>query len=83
VDYPGYLVAREFYAPDDSKNLPIHQEPDLRTAIHWAPNIQLAKDKPTHLSFYAVDSSTTYEVRVEGITENGFPVFKVMELKVE
>ena len=83
VDHPGYLAAREFYRPDYGKNLPIHQESDLRTAIHWAPNIQLAKDKPTHLSFYAADIPTTYEVRVEGITEKGLPVFKVMELKVE
>ncbi len=83
VDHPGYLAAREFYAPDYATNLPIHQEPDLRTAIHWAPNIQLTKDKPTNLSFYAADTPTTYEVRVEGITENGLPVFKVIELKVE
>ncbi|GEM_PF-2236131 len=83
VDHPGYINARAFYAPDYSKNLPIHQAPDLRTAIHWAPNIQLTKDEPTQLSFYAADTPTTYEVRVEGVTEDGQIIFKTMNLAVE
>ena len=65
------------------KNLPIHHIPDLRTAIHWVPNIQVTKDQPTELSFYAADTPTTYELRVEGITTDGQPIFEVMSLEVE
>ena len=83
VDHPGYLKAREFYAPDYSQSLPIHQAPDLRTAIHWAPTIELTKDQPAKLSFYAADTPTTYEIRVEGLTADGKPIFKTMHLEVE
>ncbi len=83
VDHPGYINAREFYAPDYSKNLPIHQAPDLRTAIHWMPNIQLEKGATTKLSFYAADTPTTYEVRIEGVTADGQTIFETMNLAVE
>ncbi len=83
LDHPGYVKAREFYAPDYSKNLSIHQKNDLRTAIHWAPNIQVTKDQPTQLSFYAADTPSIYEVHVEGVTTDGQPIFEVMNLEVE
>lgn len=82
-DHPGYARAREFYAPDYSSSLPIHQAPDLRTAIHWAPTITLTKGESQSLSFYAADTPTTYEVRVEGVTDTGIPIFKQLALKIK
>lgn len=82
VDHPGYLKARTFYAPNYAQDLPIHQAPDLRTAIHWVPNIQLVENQPTKVSFYTADTPTTYEIRVEGITTDGVPIFKTVNLEV-
>ena len=81
-DHPGYAEARTFYAPDYSKKLPIHEEPDLRTAIHWKPNLQLKKEKSTSVSFYTADTPTTYEIRLEGITNTGIPIFETATLLV-
>jgi len=83
LDHSGYQNAREFYAPDYAKNLPIHQESDLRTAIHWAPNVKISRNQSTKLSFYAADTPTIYEVRVQGLTEHGMPISKIIEVRVE
>ena len=56
---------------------------DERTAIHWEPNLSIKQNQPTQLSFYAADTPTTYEVRVEGVTTKGKPIFKTMTLDVE
>ena len=69
-------------AVGDTK-LPIHQKSDLRTAIYWKPNIIFNENGEAYLSFYAADTPTTYEVRVEGITVSGIPVSMVYEIEVK
>ncbi|MEM1122196.1 MAG: hypothetical protein AAGJ18_17250, partial [Bacteroidota bacterium] len=82
-DHPGYAQARKFYAPDYSKSLPIHEAPDLRTAIHWAPNLTIEKGQVEKVSFYAADTPTTYEVRLEGVTDKGQPIVETIEVVVQ
>ena len=81
-NHPGYSKSREFYKPDYSKKLPIHQEPDLRTAIHWLPNFELTKGQASIFSFYAADTPSTYNVRIEGITNTGKPIFHEQQLTI-
>ena len=81
--HPGYEAAREFYAPNYAEQLDSHKAADLRTAIHWEPTIYLTKNTPTTISFYAADSPTTYEIRLEGVTNTGIPISKQTFLMVE
>ncbi len=83
ITHPGYHQARTFYAPNYSQTLPIHEKPDLRTAIHWQPNLTFDATGNALLEFYTADSPATYEVRIEGITEDGRPIFMRKDFFVE
>lgn len=72
--HPAYHQAREFAAPNYGVPNAFPERADLRTAIHWEPNLQLEENGKTILSFYTADNPSTYEVRVEGVLEDGTPV---------
>ena len=75
ITHPGYHQARQFYAPNYSKTLPKHEKPDLRTAIHWQPNLTFDATGNALLEFYTADAPAIYEIRIEGMTEDGRPIF--------
>jgi len=81
--HPGYASAPAFSTPNYSTKLPIHQKPDLRTAIYWEPNLSFNDKGEAYLSFYAADTPTTYQVRVEGMTASGMPISTVYEVEVK
>lgn len=83
ITHPGYHQARSFYAPNYRQTLPNHEKPDLRTAIHWQPNLTFDTTGNALLEFYTADSPTTYEVRIEGMTKDGRPVFIHQDFFVE
>jgi len=67
----GYYEAREFYAPNYETT---NNKPDLRTTIHWEPNIITNDQGEATLTFYNADPKTKIRLVVEGITENGLPI---------
>jgi hypothetical protein len=81
--HPAYDEAREFYAPDYENEAIPESKPDLRTAIHWEPNLMLDKNGKGTLKFFSADGSSTYQVRVEGISENGVPIFKTYSIDIK
>ena len=72
IQLPGIYNAREFYSLDYSKKSISHQQPNLKTTLYWEPMIRIGK-KPKQLSFYTGDKGGSYLVKVEGITDSGFP----------
>ena len=44
---------------------------DLRTTIHWAPNIVTGEDGTTAFEFYTAETPGTYRIVVEGLDVNG------------
>jgi hypothetical protein len=66
----GFYKAREFYAPryDYIDN---RTRPDLRSTIHWLPEITTDKDGNASFDFYNADSIGQYQVIIEGITNDG------------
>jgi hypothetical protein len=71
----GIQKPAEFYAP--KYDTPAgNQKPDLRTTIHWAPNITTNEEGKASFSFYTADTPSTYTVVIEGITEDGKIVYK-------
>lgn len=68
----GFYQARVFYAPkyDDPKtNVAIA---DLRSTIHWVPNLVTNKEGNASFEYYNAGSKGTYRVVVEGINDEGY-----------
>lgn len=65
---PVYMP-RDFYRPRYMvKN---NATPDLRSTIHWEPNLVTDEKGKANLSFYAADRPGTYTVTVEGTDMQG------------
>src|SRR5690606_24133401 len=64
----GYYAVREFYAPDYSAPVDsLAGMKDLRTTIHWAPNIVTDDVGAASFEFYTAETPGTYRIVVEGL----------------
>ena len=71
----GFQKPAEFYAPKyDQPNQNI--KPDLRTTIHWQPNLTTNEEGKASFKFYTADTPSTYTVVIEGVTDDGKVVYK-------
>jgi hypothetical protein len=70
----GYYQHRTFYSPKYDVKKPEYEKPDLRTTIHWEPNVVTDEDGNATISFYNADSKTIIKVDAEGIAEPGIPL---------
>jgi hypothetical protein len=80
--HPGFYPGRVFPAPNYGLEKADDSRPDLRTTIHWKPNVRVETGEKTIIRFYAADAATTYDVIVEGITDVGEPVYERVTLRV-
>ncbi|MFZ1807608.1 MAG: TonB-dependent receptor plug domain-containing protein, partial [Cyclobacteriaceae bacterium] len=69
----GYQKAEPFPAPSYGKTK-ITPTNDVRTTIHWEPNITTDRDGNAQVSFYSADLEGVYRVVVEGLAIDGRPV---------
>jgi TonB-dependent SusC/RagA subfamily outer membrane receptor len=68
----GYQQPVEFYAPKyDTPEKRKAQTPDLRTTIHWQPDVRTDSLGAASFDFYTADESTSYTIIVEGLAKNG------------
>ena len=82
VEPLGYQKRVEFYSPRyDTPETIRNFTPDLRTTIHWQPNILTDSDGIASFNFYTSDSETSYSVIIEGVTSDGKIIHK--EGKIE
>ncbi|WP_298764566.1 hypothetical protein [uncultured Polaribacter sp.] len=79
----GFYTAKEFYAPDHINGIEEQTKPDVRTTLHWAPNIIVMKDKPVEISFFTSDIKSEYIIEIEGISVTGKPIYKTSKFFVE
>ncbi len=78
----GLQKPAEFYAP--KYDTPAQNtKPDLRTTIHWQPNITTNEEGKARFSFYTADMPSTYTVVIEGMTKDGKIVYKRDQIVVE
>lgn len=72
ITIPGLTPQREFYAPKYSHDdINDWNTPDMRSVVHWAPNITTNRKGKAQVEFYNGDNVGDMLVVVEGITENG------------
>ena len=68
----GYQNPVEFYAPKyDTPEKRRSQNPDLRTTIHWEPDVRTDSLGIASFEFFTADESTSYTVVIEGLANNG------------
>jgi hypothetical protein len=79
----GYYQARTFYKPRYDIKKPEYEKPDLRTTIHWEPNVVTDEEGNATISFFNTDSKTIIKVDVEGIAEPGIPLAGKMSFYVK
>jgi hypothetical protein len=78
----GFSKTREFYAPRYTASNIDQEKPDLRTTIHWEPNLQTGADGKAEVTFYTADRATTYRAVLEGITPDGLPGSQIFTFDV-
>jgi hypothetical protein len=73
---------KQFYRPryplKDNKNFGT----DIRSTVHWEPNIITKKDGTSTVSFYAADKPTHYTVILEGTDLNGRVGYQTQKITV-
>ncbi|MCP6374053.1 hypothetical protein NL455_29670, partial [Klebsiella pneumoniae] len=49
------------------------QKPDFRPLIYWNPSVTTNAEGKAQVTFYNADNTGTYEVKIEGISDEGIP----------
>ncbi len=80
---PGFYTAQEFYAPDYSKESTNFNNQDIRSTLHWEPEINTSTSGTSSFSFYTSDIKGPYTIQIEGITYDGVPFYKTANFTVE
>jgi len=73
----GYQKPVEFYATKyDTPEKRNSQVADLRTTIHWQPDVRTDSLGIAKFDFYSADSESSYTVIIEGVTIDGKLIHK-------
>jgi hypothetical protein len=73
----AFTLPQQFYRPKYTvKNKNTAVGLDLRSTIHWEPDVMTDKDGKATVSFYSADKPSTYSVIIEGTDLNGQLGFK-------
>jgi len=79
ISKSGYAQARVFYAPKfEAGNV----KSDLRTTIHWEPNVTTNDNGEASITYYNADPKTSIRIAIEGISDNGIPLAGVHTYQV-
>jgi len=80
---PVYSPTMEFYAPRyESPEEVASTRPDLRTLIHWAPELKTSDSGTVETSYYHSDAVGETIVVVEALSPNGEIGYKEMKYEV-
>jgi hypothetical protein len=59
------------------------ERPDLRSALFWKPDVTTDASGKSKIVFYTSDISSTFKIVMEGISEEGLPLYSEKEFVVE
>ena len=81
---PIYSPSREFYTPKyEQLTAQDWIKPDLRTLVHWQPQINTDENGKADINFYNGDITGNVMVIIEAISSNGNIGYKELVYKVE
>ncbi|WP_256011715.1 hypothetical protein [Desertivirga xinjiangensis] len=67
----AFSLSKEFYRPRYTVKGGTASEPDLRSTIHWEPNIITDEQGKASVSFFAADQPGRYTIILQGSDMNG------------
>ena len=67
---PPLIKQKQYYRPDYSNKEVQARIPDYRIQLFWEPNVQFSGGSYS-TTFYTSDVSGTYEISIEGFSEEG------------
>ena len=72
MEYKGYSITKQFYAPDYSLKDIKFPESDSRTTLYWNPDLITDNEtKSLKINFYNNDFSKKFKVVLEGFDAAG------------
>ncbi|MDR3308426.1 MAG: hypothetical protein LBS80_00535, partial [Tannerella sp.] len=74
----GYQEKVEFYSP--RYDVDDNPASDLRTTLHWKPDVKVSESGEASLDFYTADIESTYSVVVEGVSDYGHIFRRVFKI---
>lgn len=84
MDYEGLQLQRKFFSPVyELKEQYESRVPDYRNVLLWEPNIVIDDAGGANISFYSSDIPGNYVIVVQGLSENGNTVDKVLQFRVK
>lgn len=78
----GFYTAREFYAPDHINGIEELSKADIRTTLHWEPQIILNDNTGKEITFFSSDTQGDFLIEIEGISESGIPIYAISTFSV-
>jgi hypothetical protein len=79
----GFSLPKQFYSPRYTiKNKNMAPGTDLRSTIHWEPNVITDRDGKATVSFFSADKPAEYTIIMEGTDLNGNLGYKRQKIKV-
>ncbi len=76
---PGFTAPELFPSPDYSAREEGDYVPDLRSTLYWNPDVTTNRRGRAKIGFYNSDDTRTFQICIEGITEDGLPIFDLYE----
>ncbi|TSD66712.1 hypothetical protein FFF34_004700 [Inquilinus sp. KBS0705] len=67
----GFYKARQFYAPRYDQENNSYKHADLRSTIFWLPQIATDVNGDASFDYFNADNKGTYQIIIEGITNEG------------
>ncbi len=76
----GFTVSAEFKSPDYSKSIQNGPTPDNRTTIYWNPSVTTNRKGRAKISFYNSDYAKNLQIIIEGLSNEGMPIFDIHQI---
>jgi len=73
---------RDFVAVNPDLN-PNQNIPYFKQLLYWNPNLELNGIDSTNFEFYTSDNAAGFIIKVEGVLENGMPIYSMSRIQVE
>ena len=77
----GFSKLKEFYSPKYDVAIESHENPDNRSTIYWNPSVKTDKNGDATIIFYNSDTTKSFEVDIQAISQYGSPGVYLNTLK--
>jgi hypothetical protein len=81
--YPGFYKGKEFYSPKYDIPNDRHKMEDVRNTLYWNPTVNTDNKGKAHLTFYTSDVPSEYKIVVEGLTNDGIPIYHTSTFEIK